>query len=48
MFNGLNRQKRVLALNFLASWFRDHAFSRSVGGSATPAAMNALRACPST
>ena len=46
IINDLRRREMVLALHFAA--FLVHAFSLSVGGTATPAARNALCAWPTT
>jgi hypothetical protein len=46
--NDLRRQQLVLALHFRSPWFSGHAFSLNVGGTATPAAISALWAWPST
>jgi hypothetical protein len=48
IINDLRRQQLVLALHFRSPWFSGHAFSLNVGGTATPAAINALWAWPST
>jgi len=47
-FEGLAKTPRGLGTTCSAFQHRAHAFSRNVGGRATPAAMNALCACPST
>jgi hypothetical protein len=48
IFKRLRAWRAVLALHFSCSGHSAHAFSRRVGGKATPAARNALCACPST
>ena len=44
----LRKVPNGLGTTFSASRFWTHIFSRNVGGKATPAAMNALCACPRT
>jgi len=46
--NNLQRQQILLALHFRSPRFWLQGFSLKVGGKATPAARNALWACPST
>src|SRR5450759_706121 len=48
IINDLRRQQLVLALHFRSPWFWGHTFSLNVGGTATPTAINALWAWPST
>ena len=43
----LAKDENAFGTTFSSSRFFVHVFSRNVGGSATPAAVNALCACPS-
>ena len=48
IINDLRRRQMVLALHFRPPGFSVHSFSLKVGGTATPAAMSALWAWPSS